>query len=48
MSEDTSTSYRVGTELERAVTSKLSGRGGTIVIAIVVLALGLLMAFNMN
>jgi hypothetical protein len=46
MSEETSD--RTGTELERQIARKVSGRGGTVVIAVVLLALTLLMAFNMN
>ena len=46
MSEDTS--GQSGTTLEREVARKVSGRGGTIVIVAVVIALALLMAFNMN
>ena len=46
MSEDTS--EQTGTATEREVARKVSGRNGTIVIIVVVLALALLMAFNMN
>ena len=46
MSEDTS--GQTGTATEREVARKVSGRGGTIVIVAVVIALALLMAFNMN
>ena len=46
MSEDTS--EQNGTAIEREVARKVSGRGGAIVIVVVVLALTLLMAFNMN
>jgi hypothetical protein len=46
MSEDTSP--QSGTAIEREVARKVSGRGGAIVIVVVVLALTLLMAFNMN
>jgi hypothetical protein len=46
MSEDTS--EQTGTALERDVARKVSGKGGAIVIVAIVLALALLMAFNMN
>jgi hypothetical protein len=46
MSEDTSD--RSGAETEKKVGRMVSGHGGTIVIVAVVLALTLLMAFNMN
>ena len=46
MSEDTSD--RTSTESEQPIARKVSGRGGTIVIAVVVLTLALLIAFNMN
>jgi len=46
MSEDSAD--RNGTAFERQVARTVSGRGGTIVIVAVVLALTLLMAFNMN
>ena len=46
MSEDNS--EQTGTPIEREVAKKVGGRGGTIVIVVVVLALTLLMAFNMN
>lgn len=48
MSEDTSDRTGTGTEVEQQIARKMSGRGGTVVIAVVVLALVLLMAFNMN
>ena len=46
MSEDTS--EQSGTALENEVARKVSGKGGAIVIVAIVLALALLMAFNMN
>ena len=46
MSENTS--EQTGTATEREVARKVSGRSGTIVIVAVVIALALLMAFNMN
>jgi hypothetical protein len=46
MSEDTSD--QTGTATEREVARKVSGKSGTFVIVVVVLALALLMAFNMN
>ena len=46
MSEDTSD--QTGTATEREVARKVSGRGGTIVIVVVLIALTLLVAFNMN
>ena len=46
MSEDTSD--QTGTATEREVAGKVSGESGAIVIVAVVLALALLIAFNMN
>jgi hypothetical protein len=46
MSEETS--GQSGTVFEREVARKVSGKGGAIVIVAIVLALTLLMAFNMN
>ena len=46
MSEDTS--EQTGTAFEREVARKVSGKSGVIVIVAVVLALALLIAFNMN
>ena len=46
MSEDTSD--QTGTATEREVARKVSSKGGAFVIVAFVLALALLMAFNMN
>ncbi len=46
MSEDIS--EQTGTATEREVARKVSGRNGVIVIVAVVIALALLIAFNMN
>ena len=46
MSEDTPA--RTGTEIETNVPHKAAGRSGKIVVVAVLLALALLMAFNMD
>ncbi len=46
MSEETSD--QTGTAIEREVARKVSGRGGLTIIVVVVVALALLIAFNMN